>query len=52
MTKSNPIMMCLRCGYRQKGRGKEWPVDRAHKRRCDFMMAIRYLTPVPTASSP
>lgn len=36
-----PILMCLRCGYVQKDKGRS-NRDRAHAERCDFSMWIRY----------
>lgn len=41
-----PIMLCLRCGYRNEDRPPGSPYtqrDKAHQQRClDFCMTIRY----------
>lgn len=41
-----PIMLCLRCGYRGEDRppGSQYTKkDKAHHKRCDYTMTIRYL---------
>lgn len=42
-----PIMFCLRCGYRREAQGSDKPTkkDRAHLKRCDYTMTIRYVLP-------
>lgn len=40
-----PVMICLRCGYRQKmkkGARDYTREDKAHLKRCDFNMTIRH----------
>ena len=40
------LMICLRCGYVQKkktGDAHYTKEDKAHRRRCDFNMTIRYM---------
>lgn len=41
---NRPVMMCLRCGYLKKGRQEHTREDKAHLRRCDYTMTIRYVT--------
>jgi hypothetical protein len=43
--KEKPIMLCLRCGYRNEDRVPGSPYtkrDKAHHQRCDYTMTIRY----------
>lgn len=48
MKQFKPILMCLKCGYRNKYNGidTKWPLkDRNHQKTCDFTMTIRYILP-------
>jgi len=44
-----PIMFCLRCGFRQH----RWDSvqAKAHRRRCDYTMTIRYVMPDGTVTA-
>ena len=43
---ARPVMTCLVCGYRQEAYGGAFATvnDKAHRKRCDFFMMIRYRT--------